>query len=276
MSMLEVRGARMYYESRGTGHPLVMIPGAAGAVEPYRLAASHLAESFTVVLYDRRGFSRSELVGPQDDHARLRTDAEDVRDLIEHLGLGPAIVFGGSSGAIVALEVLTRHPEVVRTLVPHEPPAMLLLPGGQRWVDLFEGIYTLYRQAGAEAAVEAFRARTFGEADRQAMAHVPVNAFSAANQEYWFEHELRQYPAVHLDVPVLETRAGKIIVACGRESRGDPCHEVSAVLAARLGRDLVELPGGHLGYVARAVEWVNAIRPHLVASLAGEAAAESR
>src|SRR5699024_7200705 len=65
--------------------------------------------------YDRRGFSRSPLVGPQDYNDRLATDADDVTRLIEHHGES-ATVFGTSSGAVIALTVLPRHPNRVSSL----------------------------------------------------------------------------------------------------------------------------------------------------------------
>src|SRR4051812_11714694 len=110
MTFLDVPGARLHYETDGTGPLIVMVPGASGAADPFRAVAGHLAARHTVALYDRRGFSRSRLDGPQDHDRRLQTDADDVRRLIEHLGVEPATVFGASSGAVVALEVLARHP----------------------------------------------------------------------------------------------------------------------------------------------------------------------
>jgi len=108
MSSIEVPGARIYYDTYGSGRLVVLIPGAAGTTYPYRLLAEQLAAHYTVVTHDRRGFSRSELVGPQDYDHRIESDAEDVRRLIEHLSDQPAIVFGSSSGAIVALETLIQ------------------------------------------------------------------------------------------------------------------------------------------------------------------------
>lgn len=98
MSVLDVAGARLYYETHGSGPLLVMIPGAGGAADVFRMVTEHLAPHYTVVIYDRRGFSRSRLDGPQDYDRRLETDADDVRRLVEHLGDGPATVFGASSG----------------------------------------------------------------------------------------------------------------------------------------------------------------------------------
>ncbi len=254
-SILEVPGARLYYETHGSGPVMLMVPGASGTADSFKSITEHLVAHYTVVTYDRRGFSRSQLDGPQDYDHRLETDADDVRRLIEHLGDEPAIVFGGSSGAIVALEVLTRHPSVVRTLVPHEPPAMRLLADGQKWINFFFEVYDLYRQSGIEPALKKFREQAFAESDRQAMARAPKNEYTLANATYWFEHELRQYPAVDLDLDALKAHADRIMLIAGRESRGYPTYEVNVELGKKLGRELIELPGGHVGLLTQPAEF---------------------
>ncbi len=254
-SILEVPGARLYYETHGSGPVMLMVPGASGTADSFKSITEHLVAHYTVVTYDRRGFSRSQLDGPQDYDHRLETDADDVRRLIEHLGDEPAIVFGGSSGAIVALEVLTRHPSVVRTLVPHEPPAMRLLADGQKWINFFFEVYDLYRQSGIEPALKKFREQAFAESDRQAMARAPKNEYTLANATYWFEHELRQYPAVDLDLDALKAHADRIMLIAGRESRGYPTYELNVELGKKLGRELIELPGGHVGLLTQPAEF---------------------
>ncbi len=257
-SILQVPGARLYYETHGSGPVMLMVPGASGTADSFKRVTEHLAAHYTVVIYDRRGFSRSRLDGPQDYDRRLATDADDVRRLIEHLSDEPAIVFGGSSGAIVALEVLIRHPSVVRTLVPHEPPAMRLLTDGQKWIDFFLDVYSLYRQSGIEPALKKFREQTFAESDRQLMARAtdPKNSeYILANATYWFEHELRQYPAVGLDIDALKAHADRIMLIAGRESRGHPTYEVNVELGKKLGRELIELPGGHVGFLTQPAEF---------------------
>ncbi|MDQ3780887.1 MAG: alpha/beta hydrolase [Chloroflexota bacterium] len=258
MSILEVPGARLYYESHGSGPLMLMIPGAAGTAGGFTMVTEYLAAHYTVITYDRRGFSRSQLDGPQDYDRRLETDADDVRRLIEHVSDEPVTVFGSSSGGIVALAVLTHHPSVVRTLVPHEPPAVRQLPDGQAWVDFFASVYDLYGQCGIEPALKMFRERAFAESDRQVMARArdPKNGeVILANATYWFEHELRQYPAVDLDLEALTAHADRIVLAAERESRGYPCYEVNVELEKKLGRDLIELPGGHIGFVTQPAEF---------------------
>jgi pimeloyl-ACP methyl ester carboxylesterase len=252
MSFHDVPGARLYYETHGSGPLMVMIPGASGVADSFRMVAEHLTAHYTVAIYDRRGFSRSELAGPQDYDRRLETDADDVRRLIEHLGGQPAAIFGASSGAIVALTLLTRHPSVVRKLIPFEPPVMRQLSDGQKWIDFFTEVYGLYLQAGIEPALTKFRDRAFPPSDRQVMARAPKND---ANATYWFEHELRQYPAVELDLDALASHADRIVLATGRESHGYPCRDVNVELGKKLGRDVIELPGGHVGCIAHPAEF---------------------
>jgi len=260
MSILEVPGAQLYYETHGSGPLMLMVPGATGVADGFRMVTEHLAAHHTVVTYDRRGFSRSQLDRPQDYDHRLETDADDVRRLIEHVSDEPATIFGASSGAVVVLEVLTHHPSVVRTLVPFEPAAVRQLPDGQKWVDFFVGLYDLYRQSGMEPALKKFREQAFAVSDRQVMARAmdPKNSeYILANAAYWFEHELRQYPAVDLDLDALKAHADRIVPAAGRESRGYPCYEANVELAKKLGRDLIELPGGHVGYVTQPAEFAH-------------------
>jgi acetyltransferase/esterase len=219
MSILEVPGARLYYETHGSGPVMLMVPGATGAANIFQRVTEDLAAHYTVVTYDRRGFSRSPLDGPQDYDHRLATDADDVRRLIEHVSDEPATVFGASSGGVVVLAVLTHHPAVVRTLVPFEPPAVRQLPDGQQWVDFFFEVYGLYRQSGMEPAFMKFREHAFVESDRQFMARPidPKNGESIrANATYWFEHELRQYPAVDLDLDALKAQAEQHRATCWR------------------------------------------------------------
>jgi pimeloyl-ACP methyl ester carboxylesterase len=113
MGNLEVDGAQLYYEIRGAGPLLLMIPGASGSTDAYNGVADFLAPHLTVVTYDRRGFSRSQLSGPQDDTQRLVIAANDAARLLKRSSRAPAMIFGSSSGAIVALEFLARHPSLV-------------------------------------------------------------------------------------------------------------------------------------------------------------------
>jgi pimeloyl-ACP methyl ester carboxylesterase len=85
-----------------------------------------LSGGFRVLTYDRRGHSRSERPATPGS---LREDAADLAGLLERLDLAPAHVVGNSFGASVALRLAIDRPDLVRSLVVHEPPVFALLEG---------------------------------------------------------------------------------------------------------------------------------------------------
>lgn len=258
MSYLEVPGARLYYETRGAGPLLLLIPGANGDANVFPPLADRLAADFTVVTYDRRGYTRSVLSGAQDYVHRLETDADDARRLIEHLSGEPAAVFGTSSGGIIALQLLIDHPQAVRTLVSFEPAAMRLLADGGKWFAFFDELYDLYRRSGPAPARTLFVQQCFPQVDHSIMIRTPEPErapTAVANANYFFERELRQYTAVELDMDKLAQRAAIVIPAMGLASVGFPDGDVARALSLRLGRDLLELPDGHVGYVTSSEEF---------------------
>jgi acetyltransferase/esterase len=271
MSTLKVPGAQLSYEVEGSGPLLILIPGASGVGEVFRQVAHDLSARYQVVTYDRRGFSRSQLDGPQDYDHRLSTDADDVRRLIEHLTDKPATVFGNSSGAIVALEVLTHYPERVQTVVAHEPPVVLLLPDAAKWLAFFDGVYDTYREDGVPKAMHQFASGIVGSGDRQVIERSmakQANEYTMKNAAYWMEHELRQYPRVELDLDAFAAHARQLVPACGRDSQDQMTYQPNKVLARQLGLDIVDLPGGHLGFMSspteRAKELMKALKDDLI------------
>jgi pimeloyl-ACP methyl ester carboxylesterase len=107
--------------------------------------AGELAQSFEVVAYDRRGHGLSRAGG----HGTRRDQEDDLAALIEALGRGPVHVAGTSFGASIALGLAGRRPELVRSVVAHEPPLMSLVAGDPEIEPLMAGV------AGTVAAVLA-------------------------------------------------------------------------------------------------------------------------
>jgi len=126
-STVNVPGAKIYYEVRGAGPTLLMIPGGPLDAGVYADLSRHLADGYTVVAYDPRGNSRSTFDGEPEEQ-RLDVHGDDAAQLIEALGDGPAYVFGNSGGAQIGLNLTARYSERVRVLVAHEPSCVMMLP----------------------------------------------------------------------------------------------------------------------------------------------------
>jgi pimeloyl-ACP methyl ester carboxylesterase len=126
MPETEANGVRLYYEIHGGGEPLVLVHGSWVDATRWRLVVSGLAESFRVLVYDRRGHSRSERAAAPGS---VDEDGDDLAALLETVGLAPAHVVTSSYGGSSALRLATRRPEIFRSLCCHEPPLWSLLQG---------------------------------------------------------------------------------------------------------------------------------------------------
>ncbi|HEV7627239.1 MAG TPA: alpha/beta hydrolase, partial [Streptomyces sp.] len=150
---LKVPGATLHYERRGSGPVLLLIPGGAADAGVYEGMAPHLATQYTVVSYDPRGLSRSPLEEPLRDQ-RVEVWSDDAHRLLSVLSPDrDAFVFGSSSGAIVALDLLARHPGQLSRVVAHEPPLVELLDDPAPHRALFTGVRETFRTRGAGPAM---------------------------------------------------------------------------------------------------------------------------
>jgi pimeloyl-ACP methyl ester carboxylesterase len=131
ISQIRVPGASLHYEVRGAGPIVVMLQGGDGDADGTAGIADHLVSHFTIVTYDRRGLARSK-VDPGSPPPTIETHATDVHHLLEAITHEPALVFGASLGALIGLELVSRHPEQVRLLVAHEPPSTQVLADAER------------------------------------------------------------------------------------------------------------------------------------------------
>ena len=279
MPELRVPGATLYYERRGSGPVLLMIPGGGGDAASFDLVGADLADRFTVVAVDPRGKSRSA-TGERGRDQRVEVHADDMHRLLAEVSpTEPAFVFGSSSGAIIALDLLARHPERLRLVVAHEPPVLGLLPDADRWRAAFAGGVEAFGRDGLEAAMAALGAAAGQEGtdepddERAGAAPVDPERFQRMreNMPQFLERELRQFSGHMPDVDALAAHSGRLVPACGRASRGLLLARPAAVLAERFATPLVEFPGGHVGLSTHPVRFAEVLRRTLAGAMARDA-----
>jgi pimeloyl-ACP methyl ester carboxylesterase len=126
LSTTAVNGVELYYEVRGRGDCLVLTHGSWTDATGWEQAVARLSDRYEVVVWDRRGHSRSETgTGPG---SRVE-DAEDLAGLIERVATRPVHLAGNSYGANVTLTLVTTRPDLVASAAVHEPPLWGLLEG---------------------------------------------------------------------------------------------------------------------------------------------------
>ena len=116
MGFIEARGSNLYYEEKGEGPPILLIPPSGATASTWGAVFGDLAGAGRVIAYDRRGYSRSggEVVRSASEHAL------DAAAVLEAADAWPAVAVGTSAGATIALDLAVRRPDLVRAVVVHE------------------------------------------------------------------------------------------------------------------------------------------------------------
>lgn len=250
---LAVPGATLYYEVRGSGPVLLMIPGGPMDAGGFAAVAERMADQYTVVTYDCRGNSRSTAAGPWTD-LTVQVMADDAQRLLAAFGSEPACVLGSSGGATYGLDLVARYPGRVGTLVAYEPPVSQLLPDAAHWRAFNEEISATYRRDGAVPALQKFtQGLGFGNEPAASDAEPRPDAAETArrtqgNLELFAGHLIPAIGSYSPDIAALRSSSTRIVVGVGDASTPSQMpYRAAHALAAALGVPAAQFPGGHGG-----------------------------
>ena len=109
-----INGINLYYEIHGKGQPLVLIQGFTGGAWAWGFQVPAFKKKFRVVVFDNRGVGRT---GPSTGQHTMKTMADDVIGLMDHLRMESANILGLSMGGMIAQEVAISYPQRVSRLV---------------------------------------------------------------------------------------------------------------------------------------------------------------
>jgi pimeloyl-ACP methyl ester carboxylesterase len=267
VKLLEVPGARIRYQVRGSGPVLLCIPGGPADAGAFERITGELAPYYTVVTYDPRGLSRSPLTGPLDDERAIEINADDAFRLISAVTDSKAYVLASSGGAVISLEVAKRHPERIATLVAHEIPCAAVMPDPTRAREEVTDITDTYKMAGLGAAFPKFMAQTRiqGGPPPSPQGEPTAEQREAAamfqkNMDFWFGHTMRAIGLYEPDFVALNNCSCQIVSGVGDESRGEYAHDGGLGLARMLGNEPVEFPGAHGGFESHAPGFAKKLR----------------
>jgi len=116
MPMVRVDGVNLYYEETGTGAPLVFVHEFAGDCRSWHLQVRGLARRYRCIAFNARGYPPSDV--PTDPAAYSQQRAvDDIRGVLDALGIAKAHVCGLSMGGYAALIFGLRYPERALSLV---------------------------------------------------------------------------------------------------------------------------------------------------------------
>jgi pimeloyl-ACP methyl ester carboxylesterase len=257
---LAAPGAVLQYDVRSNDsstQPVLLLIGSPMGAIGFGTLAGHFADR-TVVTYDPRGAERSKRT---DDATESTPDehADDLHRLISALDAGPVDIFASSGGAVNALALVARHPEQVRTLVAHEPPASQELPDREPVLAACVDINQTYLRSGFGPAMAKFITLIShggpipaGFADQPAPNPadfgLPAEDDGSRDDPLVGQNMISCNHYQH-DFDALRVASSRIVVAVGAESGRMIAGRAAVAVAERLGTTPVIFPGGHDGFL---------------------------
>ena len=257
---LDVPGAVLTYDIRSdeaSTQPVLLIIGSPMGAAGFGTLASHFTDR-TVVTYDPRGADRSKRT---DGAAETTPDehADDLHRLISALDAGPVDIFATSGGAVNALALVARHPEQVRTLVAHEPPASQELPDREPVLAACADIQQTYQRSGFGPAMAKFIALvsyqgelTSGYAGQPApdpaMFGLPAEDDGSRDDPLVGQNIVTCNSYRH-DFDALRAASTRVVIGVGEKSGQMIAGRAGLAVAERLGTPPVTFPGDHGGFL---------------------------
>lgn len=111
----EINGAQLYYEDKGTGNPLLLVHAGVADSRMWDSQFEAFSKEYRVIRFDLRGFGRSNMPsGTFSNH-------EDIRALVDFLGIKKVYILGISFGGLIALDFTLAYPDYVKALVLGAP-----------------------------------------------------------------------------------------------------------------------------------------------------------
>lgn len=115
MPTVETNGVETYYETRGSGPPVIYLHGAGGDHRVWAEVTEPLTEDYEVITPDMRLHGKTG--GDPEASITTGTYVEDLHALIDALDLDPSVIIGLSMGGMVAQRYVDAYPDDVRAIV---------------------------------------------------------------------------------------------------------------------------------------------------------------
>jgi pimeloyl-ACP methyl ester carboxylesterase len=238
-----IAGGEIAYEARGEGPAVLFLHAFPLGLFMWDAQVEALAARHRTIRFDDRGFGGSP---PGEGLLTMERIADDAAALLDHLGVGKAVVCGCSMGGYAAFAMVRRHPDRLRGLVLQDTRAGADTPEGrQNRATLAEAVL----RKGAKAAADAFLPKLVGETTSRKRPELVerLRERVLAASPRGIADALAGLGARADSTPTLREVRVPTLVVCGAEDTITPPAESEAMHRAIAGSRLEILPeAGHL------------------------------
>ncbi len=156
MSKADINGIEMHYQEFGEGDAIVFCHGAGGNLLSWWQQIPYFSRDYRCVTIDHRGFGRSLDTAEAPGRSMF---VEDLRALLDHLGIDSAHLVAQSMGGWTCLGLTVEHPERVKSLVMADTPGGVAEPELQQAFTAFRKAQAATEEIGVRALGRAFQER---------------------------------------------------------------------------------------------------------------------
>ena len=262
---IDVPGVTLTYDIRqsDSAEPPLLMVGSPMDAGGFAELAGYFPDR-TVVTYDPRGAGRSTKADPASESSPQQ-HGSDLHAVITALGGGPVDIFASSGGAVNSFALIAEHPQDVRLLVAHEPPAFTALPDRDNALAAVRAVREAYEKGGFGSGMARFistighRGEFTADYAEQpgpdpAMFGLPTDD-DGSRDDVLLGQNILTCTHFEPDYDALRAAPTRIVVAAGEQSDGEMANRAAKAVAQRLGTPTVIFPSHHGGFVGGEGEW---------------------
>lgn len=255
-ALVEANGTTIYVEAAGHGTPVVLVPGAGGDARQYTGLVQLLAQNHRVISYDRRNNARSPRQQGWEETS-VEQHAADIVALLETFGTEPCVVFGNSTGALVALAAVLKAPGQFSGAVLHEPALLSVLANSDAAMATVQPVIAAGMETGGFAGgAEAFV--KFAAADAAELLPSDFLESLRNNARVLLEAEFGPFASWRPEPTALSGLTVPLAVLTA-EQTAPFFVEAAEWIASHVGISRQTVPGGHMGFLDHPEELASAI-----------------
>lgn len=254
----DVNGTKLYYEIAGSGDSIVFIHGNMGDNRHWDEQFEVFAKKYKAFRYDVRGFGKSSL--PVEGEVYRHHD--DLKLLLEHLGISKAHICGLSMGSGLAVDFVIAYPEMSSSLIAVGPWVIGFdSPSAQELYSVFGDVPSLLKEKGKVGVIDYFFShpmyqRTFSDSKI-------AKRMEELTNDYSFWHFQNHDPVQSLDPPATkrldQINLPTLIVTAEYDIK--PCREIADFMEQSIPNAIkIDMPdAGHVMNMEKPDEFNKAV-----------------
>jgi pimeloyl-ACP methyl ester carboxylesterase len=107
---------KLYYEETGSGKPVIFVHEFAGNFRTWEPQVRYFSRLYRCITFNARGYPPSDVPGDDRRYSQARA-RDDIKAVLDHIGVGRAHIVGHSMGAFAALHFALAYPERAESVI---------------------------------------------------------------------------------------------------------------------------------------------------------------